>query len=260
LPHERAINVVAMGSYLDKENTAYPGPQTTYCEKEELLSLFSGWDAEAHALLDVRSVLIIPYTKAHSGTTQCIDRPSKWALMTLVPLERYSQGRVVLAGDAVRSLNSAFIIVNTHSNVSSRLTGCPLIKAPAPGKQSRYAQLHSLHPHTPAHDRLTYKDVYILAHLLSHSLSTKDSLPRISDIYNTIRCPTGNRVCDLVREAGHISELVAPGFEAVAEGDADVPVENLKALFERMMGMWEWVWDVSAAEEDKVRAVKMLEE
>ena len=102
------------------------------------------------------------------------------------------------------------------------------------------------------------QDVYVLAALLSHRLSTAATNPRISEIYSTIRCPAGNRVLGLAREAGFITELVGPGFENVAEGDTSVHLDKLRASFEGMISAWDWVWD-SSADDDQRRAVDMLE-
>ncbi|KAF9472677.1 salicylate hydroxylase [Pholiota conissans] len=189
LPHERTVNIVAVASYLEKEGSIHSGPQSTSCDKEE--------DGEVQHLIGV----------------------SKWAVMSLVPLERFSRGRVVLVGDAA----------------------------------------HGMTPHQGAGAGQAIEDVYVLASLLSHKLSNTSTIPRISEIYDAIRCPIANRVLNLAREAGHITELIAPGFEDVREGDADVPQEKLQILFEGLINKWKWVWNDSA-EDDRLRAIAMLEE
>jgi len=200
LPHDGAVNVVAVTTDLTKEGLAHPLPTTTICDKEEVLSLFTDWDPEVQSLFE------------------CIEHPSKWALMTLVPLERYACGRVVLAGDAA----------------------------------------HGMTPHQGAGAGQAFDDVYVLAALLSHRLSTAATIPCISEIYSAIRCPVGNRVLGLAREAGFVAELVGPGFEGVVEGDTGVPLDKLSASFEGMIRAWDWVWD-SSADDDQHRAVDMLE-
>ena len=67
----------------------------------------------------------------------------------------------------------------------------------------------------------------------------------------------GNRVLEASRKAGLLSDLVAPGFEEVTEGDTGVPLEKLVELFEVLSKDWDWVWKESA-EDDKRRALEML--
>lgn len=97
-----------------------------------------------------------------------------------------------------------------------------------------------------------------MASLLSHRLSTPSAVPDVSEIYNSIRRPVGNRVLQEARNVGRLTQLVAPGFENVMEGDASVPLEKLHSLFDEMDRKWEWVWKESA-EDDRQKAVEMLD-
>ncbi|KJA14751.1 hypothetical protein HYPSUDRAFT_92215 [Hypholoma sublateritium FD-334 SS-4] len=200
LPHNNIVNVLALVTDLSQEGTQYHGPPTTYCDQEEVLSAFSGWEPEVQALL------------------KCITKPTKWALRSLVPLDRYARGRVVIAGDAA----------------------------------------HAMTPHNGAGAGQAVEDAYILASLLSHRRSTPSAVPDISEIYNSIRRPVGNHVLQEARNVGRLTQLVAPGFEDVVEGDADVPLEKLHDLFDEMDRRWEWVWKESA-EDDRRKAVEMLD-
>ncbi|KJA13325.1 hypothetical protein HYPSUDRAFT_49909, partial [Hypholoma sublateritium FD-334 SS-4] len=200
LPHDGAVNVIAVNTDLTKEGLGHPLPTTTMCDREEVQSLFVGWDPEVRSLVE------------------CIEHPSKWALMTLIPLEKYAHARVVLVGDAA----------------------------------------HGMTPHQGAGAGQAFDDVYVLAALLSHRLSTAATIPRISEIYSAIRCPVANRVLGLAREAGFVTELVGPDFERVVEGDTGVPLDKLRASFQGMISAWDWVWD-SSADDDQRRAVEMLE-
>jgi len=41
---------------------------------------------------------------------KCIEKPTKWAIMCMRPLDRHSSGRVILAGDAVRLIYLVYFI------------------------------------------------------------------------------------------------------------------------------------------------------
>ena len=56
---------------------------------------------------------------------------------------------------------------------------------------------------------------------------------------------------------GRLYELLAPGFEHVQEGDANVPFEKLHEIAELVSKDLEWTWKKSA-EADVVKAVEML--
>lgn len=58
-------------------------------------------------------------------------------------------------------------------------------------------------------------------------------------------------------QAGKQTQLVAPGFEDVREGDADVPLEKLQDLFEDFARRWDWVWKESA-EGDRSLALQLF--
>lgn len=60
------------------------------------------------------------------------------------------------------------------------------------------------------------------------------------------------------RISGLVSQLVAPGFEEVKEGDKTVSDEKLQALIKDLSRQWDWVWKKSA-EGDKRRALALLE-
>ncbi|KAF8964497.1 salicylate hydroxylase [Flammula alnicola] len=147
-----------------------------------------------------------------------IDHPSKWAINALVPLERYASGRVLVAGDAA----------------------------------------HAMPPHQGAGAGQAIEDAYILANLLCHKLSTKEMVPKVSEVYNAVRSPEGNRVLQGSILSGRLADLVSPGFENVKEGDTDVPLEKLQELAGLMGKEWDWVWK-SSAEGDRKRALEMLE-
>jgi len=179
---DRLINVVAISADLSKEGTVYEGHYSTV-STQEVLSVFEGWDEEVQALL------------------RCIKQPTKWAIQTLNPLDRYSSGRVIIAGDAA----------------------------------------HAMAPHQGAGAGQAIEDAYILANLIAASGGRRDLIPEISRIYNNIRCPAANKVLKASRKTGLLCQLVAPGFEDVVEGDTTLPLSKLVKLFDDVEADWQWV-------------------
>ena len=102
---DRLINIVAITTDPSKEGTVLVGSSTTSASTQEVLSVFEGWEEEVRALLRVNHKLPSKISKIANFTrSQCIKQPTKWAITTLNPLDRYASGRVILAGDAVRVL------------------------------------------------------------------------------------------------------------------------------------------------------------
>lgn len=77
------------------------------------------------------------------------------------------------------------------------------------------------------------------------------------EIYNTIRCPEGNRTLQASLDFGRLLELDFPGMETFKEGDDTMPTELLESLGRTVSKDWEWIWK-ETAEGDKRRALDML--
>ncbi|KAF5310166.1 hypothetical protein D9619_010218 [Psilocybe cf. subviscida] len=193
------INIAAFVTDPAEEGTRLPGSPSMPCSQREMLAPFEGWDNEVQALLN------------------CIEKPTKWLIRHLYPLERYASGRVILCGDAA----------------------------------------HAMSPHHGAGAGQAIEDAYVLSSLLCHDLASKDTIPQIAEIYNAIRYPQGNKTLLGSDQAGKQTQLVAPGFEDVREGDADVPLEKLQDLFEDFARRWDWVWKESA-EGDRSLALQLF--
>ena len=102
---DRLINIVAITTDLSKEGTVCEGSSTTTATTQEVLSVFDGWEEEVQALLKVSHNCHPKFQNWLTPTrSQCIKQPTKWAITTLNPLDRYASGRVILAGDAVMVL------------------------------------------------------------------------------------------------------------------------------------------------------------
>ncbi|KAL5523639.1 hypothetical protein ACEPAG_7812 [Sanghuangporus baumii] len=80
------VNVVALTSDPQKENTVFDGPWVTPCSKEEVQKCYCDWEPEVQTLL------------------QCIEKPTKWAIHQLKPLPTYVSRNVALAGDAAHGM------------------------------------------------------------------------------------------------------------------------------------------------------------
>ncbi|KDR79470.1 hypothetical protein GALMADRAFT_1241914 [Galerina marginata CBS 339.88] len=196
---DKLINFVGLTAELSKVGTDYDGPTAEPCSQDDLLSIFHCWEEEVHAML------------------RCIKNPIKWVVRSVQPMNRFSRGRVILAGDAA----------------------------------------HAMVPHQGAGAGRAVEDAYILACLISDKLCTREVIPRVSEIYNTICCPAANLVAEKSRKSGRLCQLHAPGLEDVREGDSDVPLEKLEGVYQQFSSELEWVWKESA-EVDRARALAML--
>ncbi len=101
------------------------------------------------------------------------------------------------------------------------------------------------------------QDAYILANLLSSEFCRKDSVLKVSEIYNDIRCSEGNRALDAAVVTGKMLDLNFSGLEHVQEGDENVDLDLLHAVGREMSRRWEWVWKDSA-EVGKANALESL--
>ncbi|KAF9560792.1 salicylate hydroxylase [Agrocybe pediades] len=185
---DKLVNCVFFTKDLSKEGTIYEGPPSSACTKEELLSNFAGWEEEVQALI-------------HSG-----HNLTKWIVRSLVPLQQYSHGRVILAGDAA----------------------------------------HAMTPHQGMGAGQAVEDAYIISSLIADSTCTSETIPLLAQIYDTVRRPVGNTALEKSRLCGILCQLLGPRFEDVREGDADVPMEKLQELFKQFREELEWVWRDSA--------------
>ncbi|KAF8900762.1 hypothetical protein CPB84DRAFT_1847209 [Gymnopilus junonius] len=82
----RSINTVFFTFDPSKKGETCEGPSVKSCTREEMLSMFYGWEREVQALI------------------QCAENPTKWVIRALMPLESYSKGRVFLGGDAAHAM------------------------------------------------------------------------------------------------------------------------------------------------------------
>ncbi|KJA21956.1 hypothetical protein HYPSUDRAFT_67299 [Hypholoma sublateritium FD-334 SS-4] len=169
---------------------------------------------------EIQEEMVSLYTKWEPEVQvliRTLKQPLKWPINQVIPMERYVSGRVVIAGDAA----------------------------------------HGMPPHQGSGASTAIEDAYILASLLSSDSCTKDTVLKVSEIYNNIRCVEGNRALDMAIDMGKFLDLAFPGLENVREGDENVDRSILDAVGYEISRKWEWVWKDSA-EVDKARALDLL--
>ncbi|TFK35822.1 FAD/NAD(P)-binding domain-containing protein [Crucibulum laeve] len=196
----RLVNVAAYYSEPQNEGTTLQGAVVSDVSKEEMLSKFEGWEDEVISLLKL------------------IEKPSRWAIQTIKPLDKYASGRVMLLGDAA----------------------------------------HAMVPHLGSGATQAVEDAYILATILSHAEQVPElPISRLSEIYTTVRQPVGNFVQNLSRTEGLLYEFNAPICEDIKELDSSIPQSRLVEIGEEVAKAWEWLW-TSSAEPDRVKAEEMV--
>ncbi|KAF5310175.1 hypothetical protein D9619_010215 [Psilocybe cf. subviscida] len=183
------INIGAIITDPSKSGTPYNHPPAE-ASTAELLNLFSEFEPQVQALLS------------------CIERPMRFPVKWLIPLERYTCGRVVLGGDAA----------------------------------------HAMPPYQGAGAGVAIEDAYILAHLLSHSGVLKANVSKAVEIYDIVRTPEGNRVLDGSIACGDIAQLRGLELDAIEEGDHESARARLKKHFDGFSKYLEWLWLDNAEE------------
>lgn len=91
----------------------------------------------------------------------------------------------------------------------------------------------------------TIKDAYILGHLLSHPLSTIDTVATSLKVYEDMRLDFANRIISNSRDIGLMYEFNGPIYDGRKGVSQEVLDEWGKAICER----WEFQWTGSPAEE-----------
>ena len=104
---------------------------------------------------------------------------------------------------------------------------------------------------------LMLQDAYILANLLSSEACTRQNILQVAELYNSIRCPAGNKALKQAIDMGKRLNLEYHGLESLTEGDEFVNHDVLDSLGKSVSEIWEWVW-MDSAESGKVSAMEML--
>ncbi|THH09273.1 hypothetical protein EW145_g2128 [Phellinidium pouzarii] len=183
------------------------------------------------------------------------ENPLLWAIHTVKPLPRYSDpdGRVVLLGDAA----------------------------------------HAMTPHQGAGGGQAIEDAHVLAALLAHSRTTRETLPDALRAYDAVRIPEANAVvnssrlngmmyefnhgwddtsavaADVATSPDTIMKVKDDGYgansespfmsESSEETDADAELCRLRRFAEAIMEIHKWEWAPAPPESQPQRAVHLFE-
>ncbi|KAH8111717.1 FAD/NAD-binding domain-containing protein [Phellopilus nigrolimitatus] len=142
---------------------------------------------------------------------QCIDNPSRWAINALKGIPIYSHDRVALMGDAA----------------------------------------HAMTPHQGSGAGQAIEDAYILASILTHQLTTLETLPASLKVYEAWRS----------RQNGKLYEFADPRFANLDLSDgANLSESDMKKLLDVGDAVvenrkWAWTTDI---EDDRNNAIALL--
>lgn len=135
----------------------------------------------------------------------CIDRPLRWAIHTVKPLPTYVHGRVALIGDAA----------------------------------------HASPPHQGSGAGQAIEDAFVLATVLSHPNTNRETLGRALSIYDHVRRPVAHDVHQRNRLNGQYFTFhhTDADFDRLS---ADEMMGTLKDTAAHFIKNWEWAWSTSA--------------
>ena len=101
------------------------------------------------------------------------------------------------------------------------------------------------------------QDAYILASLLSHPLTTRETLSKALAAYDSIRRPLAQSVLENSRLTGFVFEFKTEDYDGRTircEKDTD----DLKRSAERLWPLWKWAW-TGRPEDDFTSACGLLQ-
>nr|AGK29859.1 FAD-binding protein [Volvariella volvacea] len=188
-------------------------------EPEKEGTLLSGPQVEEVSQEEFRA-MYVGWEPEVQAIISCIKSPKRWAIQALHPMSRYGVGRVLLIGDAA----------------------------------------HAMTPHLGSGAGQAIEDGYVLANVIASYISDLNySTREITEAYNRIRRPFGNKILTGSRTQGFWCEFNAPGLEGFKEGDDGAEyVEELKGLMRRVHKAWEWAWDTAIPGVERVGEMAVL--
>ncbi|KAF8961501.1 hypothetical protein BDZ97DRAFT_1664184 [Flammula alnicola] len=199
ISHGKMINFVAFKSQHDLENTKFNGSWVCPTDKNEFISLFRNWEPEVQALLD------------------CVDKPLRWAIHTVKPLESFVSGNVALLGDAA----------------------------------------HAMTPHQGSGAGQAIEDAYILSTLLGHALTTKATIGRALSIYDHIRRPFALQTQERSRLNGRYFTLNCQevDFDTVPDHEMLSKLKILGKVFTKNWE-WAWMSSLGGSVQEALRLLE----
>ncbi|KAF5379482.1 hypothetical protein D9615_006637 [Tricholomella constricta] len=99
------------------------------------------------------------------------------------------------------------------------------------------------------------QDAYVLATLLGHPSTTRETLHRALHIFDVVRRPKALEVAEKSRRNGQLFMLQDQSFEALSKKAIQ---DTLSALSEEFTKTWEWAWTTSI-DEDLQEALRLLQ-
>ncbi|KII86083.1 hypothetical protein PLICRDRAFT_165768 [Plicaturopsis crispa FD-325 SS-3] len=144
----------------------------------------------------------------------CVDGGMRWAIHQIKPLKSFVSERAALLGDAAHAMT------------------------PAQGSGAGQA----------------IEDAYLLAAVLGHAATTKDTLPRALAVYDAIRRPFAQDIVERSYQNGEWYSFDGDDFDVNAPQEAQQ--RTLEKLGEMMKERWQWAWtttlDGALAEVDRM--------
>ncbi|KIJ98994.1 hypothetical protein K443DRAFT_189327 [Laccaria amethystina LaAM-08-1] len=136
----------------------------------------------------------------------CVERPLRWAIHTVKPLKSFVSGRAGIIGDAA----------------------------------------HAMTPHQGSGAGQAIEDGYVLATILGHPATTRETIGRSMLIYDQVRRPVAQSVHEVARQNGRIFTFSAPDLDFDHVSSPEEMSAKLQMLSHRFTKNWEWAWTTSA--------------
>ncbi|KAK7024836.1 salicylate hydroxylase [Favolaschia claudopus] len=135
----------------------------------------------------------------------CIDKCLRWAIHTMKPLRSFVSGNTVLIGDAA----------------------------------------HAMTPHQGSGAGQAIEDAYILATVLGHRTTSRETVPRALRVFDEIRRPLATGVVEASRMNGRFFSLEEDGGIGFDQYTGPQLWEKLQKLHSAVVQNWEWTWTTS---------------
>ncbi|KAF8159235.1 salicylate hydroxylase [Crassisporium funariophilum] len=193
------INFVAFKARHDLEDTKFNGPWVGPTDKSEFLNMFRNWEPEVQALLD------------------CVERPLRWAIHTVKPLNSFVSGNVVILGDAA----------------------------------------HASTPHQGSGAGQAIEDAYILSTVIGHPFTTRETIARALRVYDHVRRPFAQKVHERARLNGlyftfNCREI---DFDTVPEQEILSKLRILGQIFTKNWE-WAWSTSLGPTVQEAIRLLE----
>ncbi|KAG5727722.1 Salicylate hydroxylase [Termitomyces sp. T112] len=144
----------------------------------------------------------------------CVRQPLRWAIHATKSLPSFVSGNVTLLGDAA----------------------------------------HAMTPHQGSGAGQAVEDAYILATVLGHPSTNRNTIHRALHIFDAIRRPQALQVAARSRRHGQLFTLHDYNFDGLSD---DVLSKRLRLLSEEITKGWEWTW-TTTVEDEKREALHLV--